>query len=62
VLDIKAKNGKLVKKGETLLILEAMKMENNILALEDTKIKKIFVNKGDQVKDGQVLIETVPVS
>ena len=61
VLEIKAQSGEVVKKGETLLILEAMKMENNILAEQDTKIKKIFVNQGDQVKDGQVLIETVSV-
>jgi len=61
VLEVKTQNGMVVKKGETLLILEAMKMENNILAEQDTKIKKIFVNPGDQVKDGQVLIETVSV-
>jgi biotin carboxyl carrier protein len=47
-----------VKEGQTLMILEAMKMENNILAAHDTIIKNIKVKVGEQVEDGQILIET----
>jgi biotin carboxyl carrier protein len=47
-----------VKKGQTLMILEAMKMENSIQAPQDTIIKHIAVQEGDQVKDGQLLLET----
>ena len=46
-----------VKKGETLLIMEAMKMENNILAEKDGVVKTIKVNIGDAVLQGDVLIE-----
>jgi len=46
-----------VKKGQTLLVLEAMKMENNIIAPFDTEIKEIKVKEGDQVEDGQILLQ-----
>lgn len=46
-----------VKKGDNLLIMEAMKMENNVLAEKDGVIKAIKVNIGDAVLQGDVLIE-----
>lgn len=46
-----------VKKGDNLLIMEAMKMENNVLAEKDGVIKTIKVNVGDAVLQGDVLIE-----
>ena len=57
VLTIHVNKDKVVKKGQTLLVLEAMKMENNILAPYDTMIKDITVAEGDQVEDGQVLLQ-----
>lgn len=57
VLDIRVKEDSSVKAGDTMLILEAMKMENSIQASHDMLVKRINVQKGDQVKDGQVLIE-----
>lgn len=46
-----------VKKGETILILEAMKMEHSIKADKDGVIKKIYFNVGDQVQGQVVLAE-----
>ncbi|KAA6338703.1 Methylmalonyl-CoA carboxyltransferase 1.3S subunit [termite gut metagenome] len=56
ILDIRVKEGDVVKKGQTLLILEAMKMENNINAHKDGKIATISVNKGDSVLEGADLV------
>jgi len=51
------KEGDDVKKGDTILILEAMKMENNILAEKDGIIEKIHVSEGDSVLQGDILVE-----
>lgn len=56
IIDIKCKEGDVVKKGQTLLILEAMKMENNILASTNGTVKQILVNKGDTVLEGADLV------
>ncbi|NCC09262.1 MAG: biotin/lipoyl-binding protein [Bacteroidia bacterium] len=56
ILDIKANVGDVVKKGQTIIILEAMKMENNINANKDGKIIEIKVNKGDSVLEGTDLV------
>lgn len=56
ILDIKVNVGDVVKKGQTLIILEAMKMENNINATKDGKIAEIKVNKGDSVLEGTDLV------
>ena len=56
ILDIKVKEGETVKKGQTIIILEAMKMENNINANKDGKITAIKVNKGDSVLEGTDLV------
>lgn len=56
ILDIKVKEGDVVKKGQTVIILEAMKMENNINANKDGKIAEIKVNKGDSVLEGTDLV------
>lgn len=56
ILDIKVNVGDAVKKGQTIIILEAMKMENNINADRDGKIVEIKVNKGDSVLEGADLV------
>lgn len=56
ILDIKVSNGASVKAGEVLVILEAMKMENDIVAPQDGKVASINVNKGDTVEAGQTII------
>ncbi|WP_321479661.1 biotin/lipoyl-containing protein [uncultured Bacteroides sp.] len=56
ILDIKVKEGDTVKKGQLILILEAMKMENNINANKDGVVSAIKVSKGDSVLEGTDLI------
>jgi biotin carboxyl carrier protein len=56
ILDLKVAVGDTVKKGQVVLILEAMKMENNINADRDGVVKSINVNKGDSVLEGTDLI------
>ena len=56
ILDIKVKVGDTVKRGQTIIILEAMKMENNINADKDGKVTAINVNKGDSVLEGNDLV------
>ncbi|MFA6873643.1 MAG: biotin/lipoyl-containing protein [Bacteroidaceae bacterium] len=55
ILQLKVAVGDTVKKGQTILILEAMKMENNINATQDGKVTAINVNQGDSVLEGTVL-------
>jgi biotin carboxyl carrier protein len=57
ILDILIKPGQSVEKGDQLLILEAMKMENVLKAEGDGVIKSIEVQKGNAVEKGQILIE-----
>ncbi len=56
VLSINAKVGDAVKASDTVVVLEAMKMENAIHAGRDGKIASINVNAGDSVLEGNVLI------
>ncbi|RNC65024.1 biotin/lipoyl-containing protein [Proteiniphilum sp. X52] len=56
ILDIHCKIGDTVKKGQTLMILEAMKMENNILANGNGKVTEILIQKGDSVLEGTDLV------
>ena len=55
VVAVKASVGQAVKKGEVVLVLEAMKMENDIVAPEDGTIASINVANGDAVESGAVL-------
>lgn len=57
VLEIYVKVGQVVKKGEVLMILDAMKMQNKLKSSMDGKIKSIAVAKGARVSKGTVLIE-----
>ena len=56
VIDLKIKKGSKVKSGDTLVILEAMKMEQSIKASKDGVIDEVFISKGDQVENGAVLM------
>lgn len=56
IISLSAKVGQVVKKGDVLLILEAMKMENEITATEDGTIASFEVSAGDSVNPGQVLV------
>lgn len=57
ILEIKIKVGDVVKIGDKLIVMEAMKMENNINADKEGKIEAIKVNVGDSVLEGDALVE-----
>ena len=56
VLKVKVKKGDQVSKGDVVLVLEAMKMENNIHAPHGGAVKDIFVKEGSTVGAGDVLM------
>jgi biotin carboxyl carrier protein len=55
ILGVKANPGQAVKKGDVIVILEAMKMENEIVAPQDGTIASINVATGDSVEAGATL-------
>ena len=57
ILNINVKKGSSVKTGETLLILEAMKMEHTIKANSDGQVIELYVKTGDQVESGSDLMK-----
>ncbi len=56
ILNINVKVGDTVKKGQVLLILEAMKMENEIMAPKDGTVTAVNVQKGSTVESGALLV------
>ena len=56
VIDIKVNKGKKVKAGDTLVILEAMKMEHSIKASEDGAVSELLIKVNDQVENGALLM------
>lgn len=56
VLDVKVKEGDMVKEGDVLLILEAMKMENEITAPVSGVVKNIKVSTGSTVNTGDLVL------
>jgi glutaconyl-CoA/methylmalonyl-CoA decarboxylase subunit gamma len=56
ILKVNVSTGDTVKKGQVLLILEAMKMENEIVAPADGKIASVNVEKGKSVSVGDVMV------
>ena len=55
ILEVKAPVGTSVKKGDVVIVLEAMKMENDVVASADGTIKQILVQKGSAVETDDVL-------
>ena len=56
ILDVFVKEGDAVKTGQRVVLLEAMKMENNIDAEKDGIVKQVLVHRSDSVMEGDVLI------
>ncbi|MCQ2376567.1 MAG: biotin/lipoyl-binding protein, partial [Methanocorpusculum sp.] len=56
VLDIKVQAGQKVSAGDTLLVIEAMKMENPVVSPVDGTVTEIFVENGAVVANGDVLV------
>jgi biotin carboxyl carrier protein len=59
IIDLRVKDGDQVNTGDTLIILEAMKMENSIKSPGEAQVKTVKVKKGESVEKGQTLIEFV---
>jgi glutaconyl-CoA/methylmalonyl-CoA decarboxylase subunit gamma len=57
ILALKAKEGDTVQAGQTLLVMEAMKMENAITAPYSGTVSKIYVREGDSVGEGDLLVD-----
>jgi biotin carboxyl carrier protein len=57
VLDILVKPGQIVRKGDDLMVLDAMKMQNQLKSKIDGRVKNIPVKKGDKVSKGTILLE-----
>ncbi|MBS2212253.1 biotin/lipoyl-binding protein [Carboxylicivirga mesophila] len=57
IFKVLVKEGDAVKKGDVLLVMEAMKMENNVLAEKDGTVTSVKVSVGDAVLQNDVLIE-----
>ena len=56
ILAVNVTAGQAVKKGDVLMVLEAMKMENEIMAPHDAKVAQVLANKGATVNTGDVLV------
>lgn len=59
ILDVKVKVGDEMKKGDTLLVLEAMKMQNAIKSVSTGKVSKIHVQVDDRVEKGALLVDII---
>jgi biotin carboxyl carrier protein len=57
ILKVLVKEGHKVKKGDTLLVLKAMKMDNHLLASINGTVKKVFVKQGEVVPKHHLLVE-----
>ncbi|MCK4641846.1 MAG: biotin/lipoyl-binding protein [Candidatus Marinimicrobia bacterium] len=57
ILKLSVKEGDMVKAGQHIIIMEAMKMENEIQAPKDGKVKSVLVKEGDSVNEGDIMIE-----
>ena len=55
ILEVKVQQGQSVKKGDVLMVLEAMKMENEIMCPQDGTVAQVNVSKGASVNSGDVL-------
>lgn len=56
VVDVRVKEGDAIKKGDALVVLQAMKMENILKSPADSTIKKIHIKKEDTVEKNQLLV------
>lgn len=57
IMKVNVKENSKVKEGETLLVLQAMKMDNHLVAPFNTVVKKIYVKQGERVTKNQLLVE-----
>jgi biotin carboxyl carrier protein len=56
IIQLFVKPGDIIKGNKPILIMEAMKMENEMRSVTDVKIKDVLVSQGDSVETGQILV------
>ena len=56
ITSVKVKEGEIIKAGQVVAVLEAMKMDNDLQSERDGKVKEVKVEKGDSVLEGSVII------
>jgi biotin carboxyl carrier protein len=61
VLRIKVQEGDRIKTGDSLLVIETMKMESNIAANKDAIINRVLIREGDQIYSGMKLFSCSPI-
>lgn len=59
IVSVNVSSGQKIKKGDVLVVLEAMKMENEIMSPRDGEVMSVNVNKGDSVDSGTLLVSLV---
>ena len=59
VMEVNVNPGDIIKKGQLLMVMEAMKMENKVLSDRNGVVESVRVSKGDSVLQGDVLLEIV---
>lgn len=57
IISVNVKAGDAVKAGDTLIIIEAMKMENEVMAPADGTVKNVYVSAGQAVQQGDALVD-----
>lgn len=62
VFQLLVKSGDKVRKGDKMMIYEAMKMKNIITAPFDARIEEVFVEEGDKLPKGALLVKLVPIN
>ncbi|SRR6056297_1832028 len=59
IMEVKINPGDIIKKGQLLMVMEAMKMENKVLSDRNGVVESVRVGKGDSVLQGDVLLEII---
>jgi 3-methylcrotonyl-CoA carboxylase alpha subunit len=59
---VNVQEGEVVRKGDLIIVQEAMKMEHSLIAQKNGQVVKLDVEPGEQVEAGRVLVELGPIS
>jgi biotin carboxyl carrier protein len=62
IVKVSVSDGEVVKADQVLVVVESMKMENNIRARSEARVKRVHVKAGDSVNFGSALVELEPVA